>query len=1026
MTKTSTSKRSGSELFIVDNSNSDWKVREYLDQWTDVADRFDVATGYFEIGALLALDGQWQKLEKLRILMGDQVSKRTRKALLEGVEAAKKILDSSIEKEKESNDFLEGVPAIVDAIASGQIACRIYARDKFHAKAYITHAKQAVIGSSALVGSSNFTLPGLTTNVELNIQIRREVELLQEWFEKHWNDAENISNDVLKVIERHVREYTPFEVYAKSLHDFYRGHEMTVGEWELEQSRVYPILDQYQKDGYRALMKIAKKYRGAMLCDGVGLGKTFIGLMVIERLLHDRKKVALFVTKSARKPVWETELKLYLPDESGAFSNLAVYNHTDLLRGGKWEEEMDKVARMVDAIVIDEAHNFRNQAADRSRMLFDMAEGKQLFLLTATPINNKLRDLQHIIELFSRKESAYFKEAPLGIHSLPGHFRRMEKALEKVIDGNPYDAGGITLQEAKEVLSKDDLFRALVVQRSRAYIRQSQKQHRGREILFPERQPPNVVGYSLTKTYGKLLDRIEKAMSRNRPLLRLGVYYPLAYYIGEDEKIDPMEKGRQKQVVGLIRTLLLKRFESSAIAFQATCETLLLKLLAFVQKYEPSDSERWQASHGGLVKRLRDHGIERGLIDEEDVEEDVLPEEMLAPPEELTPVEDYDIPKIIKDTLLDLDLLAEFLEELKGFSPKNDDKLRALVSVLKRNEKLKKQKVLIFSEYKDTARYLGRELQARGIGPLQEIDSGTKKDRGDIIKAFAPYYNKLLAADIDLLGDDQIRVLVATDILSEGLNLQDASCIINYDLHWNPVRLMQRIGRLDRRLDRTIENRIARGYPGQIDVPRQVHVWNFLPPNELDRLLKLYNKVSKKTLRISKVFGIEGKKLIKPEDDYDALKDFNHAYEGDVTSTEKMFLEYQRLLKNNRGLAERLDGLPLKLFSGKSHPTKDASTVFLCYSLPARDVETGEWSREAGHCRWYLYDCISEDIEEDPTAMVDLIRSTARTARKVSMPRKSLTEIRRKIDNHIKNSYLKKSQAPIGVKPTLMAWMELN
>ena len=1018
-------KRSGGDLFIVDNSDSDWKVKQYLHDWAELADRLDVATGYFEIGALLALDGQWQKLNKLRILMGDQVSMRTKKALLAGIEAAKTVLDQSIEREKETNDFLHGVPAIVDAIAKGQVACQIYTQDKFHAKAYITHAKQSVIGSSALVGSSNFTFPGLTTNVELNIQIRREVDLLQEWFEDHWDKAEDISEEVLKVIKRHTREYSPFEVYAKSLHEFYKGHEMTVGEWELEESRVYQALDQYQKDGYRALMKIARNYGGALLCDGVGLGKTLIGLMVIERLLRDRKKVALLVPKSALEPVWGKELPKYLPDEYGDYSNLAIYSHTDLLREGKYQAKMEKIARVVDAIVIDEAHHFRNQAADRSRKLFEMAEGKELYLLTATPINNKLTDLQHLIELFSRRETDHFKKAPLGIHSLPGHFRKMEKALEKVVDGNIWDAGGITLREAEEVLSKDDLFGALVVQRSRAYVKQSQKQHRGREILFPERQPPKVVGYSLTKTYGALLNRIERAMSRNRPLLRLGVYYPLAYYKGSDESIDPLAEGRQKQVVGLIRTQLLKRFESSAVAFQCSCESLLLKLLSFVQKYEPLDSERWQASHENLLSRIREHQIDRGAIEEDSFEDDVIPEELAETFEDLDPA-DYEIPKIIKDTLLDLDLLAEFLEGLKDFSPQKDDKLRALVHLLKRTARLREQKVLIFSEYMDTARYLGRELRSREVSPLQEVDSGTKRDRGEIITAFAPYYNGLLADDIAELGEKEIRVLVSTDVLSEGLNLQDASCIINYDLHWNPVRLMQRIGRIDRRLDRTTENRIARDRPKQVDQPRKVYIWNFLPPDELDRLLNLYNKVSKKTLRISKVFGIEGKKLIKPEDDYDALKDFNHAYEGNVTSTEQMFLEYQKLLTNHPGLADQLEKLPLKVFSGKSHPTQGASAVFLCYSLPARVAETGEWTREAGHCRWYLYDCESETIEGDETEMVGLIRSTIKTARKVSLKHESLSEIREKIDKYIKNTYLKKNQAPVGIKPTLMAWMELS
>ena len=135
----------GSDLFIVDNSDQDWKVRNYLHEWADLAHKFDIATGYFEISALLALDGQWQKLEKIRILMGDEVSRRTKKALLAGIETAKQILDDSIEKEKERNDFLSGVPAIVDAIRKAQIECRIYTKEKFHAKAYITHAKHAVI-----------------------------------------------------------------------------------------------------------------------------------------------------------------------------------------------------------------------------------------------------------------------------------------------------------------------------------------------------------------------------------------------------------------------------------------------------------------------------------------------------------------------------------------------------------------------------------------------------------------------------------------------------------------------------------------------------------------------------------------------------------------------------------------------------------------------------------------------------------------------------------------------------------------
>ena len=554
-----TARKQANELFIVDNSDNDWKVRNYLQEWTEIARSFDIATGYFEIGALLALDGYWQKLEKLRILMGDEVSKRTKQALLDGIQSVKSTLDRSIEKEKESNDFLQGVPAIVDGMKAGKIECRVYSKDKFHAKAYITHAKHAVIGSSALVGSRNFTSPGLERNVELNVQVQREVQILQEWYQRHWDQADDITPELLKVIERHTREYSPFEIYTKSLYEFFRGHEMTAGEWELAGaanggSNVYSILDQYQKEGYQALMKIVSKYSGGFLCDGVGLGKTFIGLMIIERLVaFERKRVMLIVPKAGRKPVWEAALRRYLPNLGGGFTNLRIFNHTDLMRGGDYEVEMRRMAEQADAIVIDEAHHFRNPGTvgkSRYWKLYEIARGKNLFMLTATPINNGLLDLQHMIELFSQREPTYFAGAPLGIHSLPGHFRKMENALEEYLgEKNEEELPFETNQaEAGKVLFSDALFRALVIQRSRAYVKASQRQNKGNTAIFPKRADPIVATYSVKKTYGKLLNTIEQAFSKERPLFSLAIYYPLAYPKDPKKKIDRFEENRQKQV----------------------------------------------------------------------------------------------------------------------------------------------------------------------------------------------------------------------------------------------------------------------------------------------------------------------------------------------------------------------------------------------------------------------------------------------------------------------------------------------
>ncbi|MBU1692367.1 MAG: DEAD/DEAH box helicase family protein [Verrucomicrobia bacterium] len=1037
----------GGDLFIVDNSDSEWKVLHYLREWCDIARAFDIATGYFEIGSLLALDGQWQKLEKIRVLMGDEVSKRTKAALVQGIERLKQLLDSSLEREKETNDFLNGVPAIVKAIAEGKIEFRVYRKDKFHAKAYITHAKHAVVGASALVGSSNFTYPGLTENVELNVQLRREVELLQEWYERHWNDAEDITPEFLRVIERHVRDYTPFEVYAKALQEFFRGHEMTAGEWELAGpenggSRMFDVLDHYQKEGYQALLKIAAQFGGAFLCDGVGLGKTFIGLMLIERLIRDRKNVALFVPKAAREDVWERDIERYLPDLSSAiYGRLSIFNHTDLLRVGKWQKDLARVTEAADAIVIDEAHHFRNtgvkgEAGDfqsRYWRLFDILEGKTVFMLTATPINNRLTDLQHMIELFSRRQPDHFRG--LGIHSLTGHFRTLEKALETVVLGK--ELGDMpdmetNVAEAEQVLKDDELFRRLVVQRSRAYVKESQKQHGGSNAIFPKREDPKVVTYSVQKTYGKVVKMLEEAFAKDKPLFSLAVYYPLAYYIGPDmEKQEKAWKeNRQKAVVSLIRTQFLKRFESSARAFEFSCETLLIKLLAWVSKHsekgaEKKRLERWKNQNAEILDFV--HKDQHELLGEAPAEqdEDVIDDEMLEGIEPL-PRSDYKVDEILQETFLDLDQIVQFLRELKLFNPAHDDKLNSLIRLLHSDPVLSRQKVLIFSEYMATARYLKKQLEGAGFKDVDEVDSAVKRNRSEIIRRFAPYYN--MPSQREFPGIlDETRILISTDVLSEGLNLQDATRLINYDLHWNPVRLMQRVGRVDRRLNPAIEADILKTHPDQKDIRGTVAYWNFLPPKELDELLRLYAVVSHKTLRISKVFGIEGKKLLTPQDDFDALKEFNHAYDGMTSPIESMRLEYQKLLAKFPELESRLSGFPNRVFSGKAHPKPGSRAVFFCYAIPGAPAAGADlWTEESGVSRWLLFDLASQRILEEPSEIVDLIRSTPETPRHTDLTPKTLGDIRQAVEKHIKNTYLKKIQAPVGVKPVLKCWMELT
>ncbi|SVD49595.1 uncharacterized protein METZ01_LOCUS402449, partial [marine metagenome] len=267
------------------------------------------------------------------------------------------------------------------------------------------------------------------------------------------------------------------------------------------------------------------------------------------------------------------------------------------------------------------------------------------------------------------------------------------------------------MSEAEEIIATSELVRSLVVQRSRSYARESQIQETGSATMFPKRLPPKVADYSIRNTYGNLLEMFVSAFSKTNPLFNLPIYFPLAWYKGPDIDIDPLDEGRQMQVVGLIRTNFLKRFESSVAAFEMSCDRLLKKLLVFVDVNSETDGERnrlerWKLQNADIL------GIKRQfeLWDEEsdDTEEDFIPQEMLDKIEKLKR-EDYDVPGMLAETFLDLDQIGRFLKELQQFEPKNDDKLKKLIRLLKTNE-LSNQKILIFTEFADTAQYLKKQL----------------------------------------------------------------------------------------------------------------------------------------------------------------------------------------------------------------------------------------------------------------------------------------------------------------------------
>lgn len=242
---------------ILDNRNDD-TVLTALKRLLPQARWLDVATGSFEIGSLAALAPDWKPLERLRVLMGNETTRRTKHELIEALRQAS---DDSIEAVKETDDTLTGMRLVREALAKGQVQAKVYDKSRFHAKAYLIETAPGMPVNFAIVGSSNFTMPGLTQNLELNLLTadKTHVDELRKWFEGLWAEASEVNDEILKVIGRHLREYSPFEVYAKALYELFLGRQKTPESWEGSESVVYGVLSRYPQDGYHKALMIAEE-----------------------------------------------------------------------------------------------------------------------------------------------------------------------------------------------------------------------------------------------------------------------------------------------------------------------------------------------------------------------------------------------------------------------------------------------------------------------------------------------------------------------------------------------------------------------------------------------------------------------------------------------------------------------------------------------------------------------------------------------------------------------------------------------
>jgi len=701
-------------------------------------------------------------------------------------------------------------------LQSGRIEVRRYTKRFLHGKAYIFR------GNGVLAGSSNFTAAGLAGNLELNLgQYQPSVAgRVETWFEELWNEAEPY--DLAAIFEARFQDYAPYLIYLRVLLERYGA------ELEAERPTGGPIpLTRFQYDGLDRAARILEEYDGVIIADSVGLGKSFLGGEIIRRVVElQRQRALLIAPATLRDGTWSRFAhRFMLPLETISFQQLAG----DVQLGGTQSCLKSKVEEY-SLIVVDEAHTLRNldttYAAAMRRLLLGKVP-KKVVLMTATPVNNSLWDLYSLLQYFIRHDAVF---AELGITSLKQRFSDAARI-------DPF-----TLKP--DVLW--DVLDATTVRRTRHFIK---KWYPGDEIVGPDgvRQPirfpsPEVAArtYDLEEVLPGFFARVEQVLAPAddaEPELTLARYFPSRYR--HDRRIEE----RELALVGLLRSGLLKRFESSAHAFAETLSRMVDGQERFLQ---------------GLNRGHLLSSRELALLAETD--SDDVWDEIAADAEEFD-ARELDIPALRRAVRSDIKILSELRDRARTVTPVTDPKLallaEELASIAARShrdglspeDERNRRKVIVFSYFADTAEWIFRWLQDRlatdrRLSPYRgriAFVSGDEDGRKTAVYGFAPQSSEAPPR----MDEDRFDILVTTDVLAEGVNLQQAANIINYDLPWNPMRLVQRHGRIDR-----------------IGSPhRSVFITCVFPDAQLDGLLALEDRIRRKLAQAIAAIGVDSEVL---------------------------------------------------------------------------------------------------------------------------------------------------------------------
>lgn len=855
---------------IIDNRNE--KLVDHINRILPSTERAKFAVGYFFLSGFEPIQKNLQGVSELKLLIGNTTNRQTLEQISEGykrldlvdqaledIRLSKKAdqrrrVGETVENLQEAIALMdqtdEGeslVKTLVNMIEEKRLKVKVYTKGRLHAKAYIFDYKNLYDDKgkavpppnkgSAIVGSSNLTLAGISDNTELNVRIEGDGNHaeLTTWFDQLWDEAQDFEAHLMNALNQSwaARLVKPYDIYMKTLYTLVKDRlEEEKGAEILWDDEITRDLADFQKVAvYQAIQKI-RDNGGCFVADVVGLGKSYIGAAIVKHFERTEHARPLIICPKPLEDMWESYNEVY--DLNARVLSMSLLKETDeagvngLLQDVKYRDR--------NMVLVDESHNFRHHTTQRYEALHRfLSTGRKCCFLTATPRNKSAWDIYNQTKLFHQEDKT---DLPIDPPDLKKYFklidnkeRRLQDLLVHVLIRRTrrhvlrwYGYAEDTHQPLRELSDAES--RQYLDGTKRAYIMVG-----GKHQFFPRRELVPL-RYSIDATYNGLYQQIRMYLGRPRgthyqPKLgqeltyaRYGLYN---YVRPEKRKQKPYNELRRAGINlrGIIRVLLFKRFESSVHAFRETIRRLILIHKAFLKSLD-----------AGIVPAGDDA---QQLLYESDRYEEADLMDQLREMSGLYDIKDFDQIRLRDHIEADKKLLEHVLRLVEPITPSNDDKLQELFSRMKQ-EPLDKGKCLIFTQYADTAKYLYENLNPGNKEPDIDVIYGTDKSKSRMAGRFAPKANPQFKF---LKGESEIRILVSTDVLSEGLNLQDGNKVINYDLHWNPVKLIQRVGRIDR-------------IGSENDV---VWAFNFLPETELDRGLGITQVLENRIREIHDTIG---------------------------------------------------------------------------------------------------------------------------------------------------------------------------